>query len=268
MKHPRLFAALVLTASLGIHLYADLAVSSIVTAAAGIATWLGTPSSANLAAALTDETGSGKAVFDTTPTFTTPVLGAATGTSVALSSFHRTTSAMSRVAELNALDSGNFSYVGTTSNHNFNVVSNNTIGMTLTNTGAVSFPLMTAGSAGDEDVCMTPGSNTLTDANASTCIVSSLRYKSNWHALDVGLGEVLKLTPGAFYYTNDPKKVERIGLNAENMASVEPRLAFYEQSGPDIGKPRGVAYEETVALLVKAIQELTARLTVLEQQRP
>lgn len=47
------------------------------------------------------------------------------------------------------------------------------------------------------------------------------------------------------------------GLNAENMAEVEPRLAFYEKEGPDIGKPRGVAYEETVALLTKAIQQLT-----------
>jgi hypothetical protein len=36
----------------------------------GVATWLGTPSSANLAAALTDETGSGLAVFSTTPTIT------------------------------------------------------------------------------------------------------------------------------------------------------------------------------------------------------
>ena len=34
----------------------------------GVATWLGTPSSANLAAALTDETGSGAVVFGTAPT--------------------------------------------------------------------------------------------------------------------------------------------------------------------------------------------------------
>jgi len=39
---------------------------------AGVATFLGTPSSANLAAALTDETGSGAAVFATSPTLTTP----------------------------------------------------------------------------------------------------------------------------------------------------------------------------------------------------
>ena len=41
----------------------------------GIATWWGTPSSANLASAVTDETGSGSLVFATSPTFVTPVLG-------------------------------------------------------------------------------------------------------------------------------------------------------------------------------------------------
>jgi hypothetical protein len=45
---------------------------------AGVATWLGTPSSANLAASLTDETGSGSAVFATSPTLVTPLLGTPT----------------------------------------------------------------------------------------------------------------------------------------------------------------------------------------------
>jgi hypothetical protein len=41
----------------------------------GVATFLATPSSANLRSALTDETGSGAAVFATSPTLTTPALG-------------------------------------------------------------------------------------------------------------------------------------------------------------------------------------------------
>jgi len=41
----------------------------------GVATFLGTPSSANLAAAVTDETGSGALVFATSPTLVTPNLG-------------------------------------------------------------------------------------------------------------------------------------------------------------------------------------------------
>lgn len=50
----------------------------------GNATLLGSFTSANLSTALTDETGSGANVFANTPTLVTPVLGAATGTSLAL----------------------------------------------------------------------------------------------------------------------------------------------------------------------------------------
>lgn len=50
----------------------------------GVATFLATPTSANLAAALTDETGTGAAVFANTPTLVTPVIGAATGTSLSV----------------------------------------------------------------------------------------------------------------------------------------------------------------------------------------
>jgi hypothetical protein len=51
----------------------------------GVATFLATPSSANLAAALTDEAGSGTVAFTTSPTFVTPTLGAASGTTLSLS---------------------------------------------------------------------------------------------------------------------------------------------------------------------------------------
>ena len=48
----------------------------------GVATFLATPSSANLRTAVTDETGSGSLVFATSPTLVTPTIGAATATSV------------------------------------------------------------------------------------------------------------------------------------------------------------------------------------------
>lgn len=41
----------------------------------GIATWLGAPSSANLISAVTDEIGSGRLVFNGSPTFSNPALG-------------------------------------------------------------------------------------------------------------------------------------------------------------------------------------------------
>ena len=49
--------------------------TGITSLGSGVATWLGTPSSANLAAAVTDETGTGSLVFATSPTLVTPNLG-------------------------------------------------------------------------------------------------------------------------------------------------------------------------------------------------
>jgi hypothetical protein len=46
------------------------------TLGSGVSTWLGTPSSANLRGALTDETGTGGAVFATSPTFSQPTISA------------------------------------------------------------------------------------------------------------------------------------------------------------------------------------------------
>lgn len=56
---------------------ADLTTWAGVTPAAGVATFLATPSSANLASAVTDETGSGALVFATSPSFTTPTINTA-----------------------------------------------------------------------------------------------------------------------------------------------------------------------------------------------
>jgi hypothetical protein len=51
------------------------AIGSITGLGTGVATFLATPTSANLAAAVTDETGSGSLVFATSPTLVTPILG-------------------------------------------------------------------------------------------------------------------------------------------------------------------------------------------------
>jgi hypothetical protein len=50
----------------------------VATATGAVATWMGVPSSANLAAAMTDETGTGALVFATSPTLTTPTINGAT----------------------------------------------------------------------------------------------------------------------------------------------------------------------------------------------
>lgn len=64
---------------------ADLTTWAGVTPASNVATFLATPSSANLISAVTDETGTGALVFANTPTLVTPNIGAATGTSLVAS---------------------------------------------------------------------------------------------------------------------------------------------------------------------------------------
>jgi hypothetical protein len=63
----------------------SIAVSAINNLGAGVGTFLTTPTSANLKAAVTDETGSGSLVFATSPTLVTPNIGAASGASLQLS---------------------------------------------------------------------------------------------------------------------------------------------------------------------------------------
>ena len=96
--------------------------------AANVATFLATPSSANLAAAVTDETGSGLLVFATSPTLTTPSLGVATATSINKVAFTApATSATLTLADASTLaTSGGFS-------------------LTLTTTAASNVTLPTAG---------------------------------------------------------------------------------------------------------------------------
>lgn len=67
----------------------------------GVATFLGTPSSANLRAAVTDETGTGALVFASTPTLVTPVLGVATATSIATGPIFGTIQSLSGAGAVN-----------------------------------------------------------------------------------------------------------------------------------------------------------------------
>jgi len=67
------FGAVSLTADVTGTLAAGNGGTGITSLGTGVATWLGTPSSANLAAAVTGETGTGALVFGTAPTFATKI---------------------------------------------------------------------------------------------------------------------------------------------------------------------------------------------------
>lgn len=62
----------------------DISSWALITRASGFDAFVATPTSANLATLVTDETGSGLLVFATSPTLTTPILGVAAATSLDL----------------------------------------------------------------------------------------------------------------------------------------------------------------------------------------
>ena len=96
--------------------------------AANVATFLATPSSANLATALTDKTGTGVNVFATSPTLVTPVLGVATATSINKVAF----TAPATAATLTLADNSTLATAGAFS-------------LTLTTTAATNVTFPTAG---------------------------------------------------------------------------------------------------------------------------
>ena len=107
---------------------------SVTTLGTGVATFLSTPSSANLISAISDETGSGVLVFATSPTLVTPTLGAATATSInKVAITAPATSATLTIAD------------GTTISTAGNFTTSGAFAMTLTATAATSVTLPISG---------------------------------------------------------------------------------------------------------------------------
>jgi hypothetical protein len=82
----------------------------------GVATFLATPSSANLATAVTDETGSGALVFATSPTLTTPTLGSGSYTNLRSSEVSSTPSGTTQTITLGNGNLQTLSLASTTGN--------------------------------------------------------------------------------------------------------------------------------------------------------
>lgn len=162
----------------------------------GVATFLGTPTSANLLAALTDETGTGSAVFATSPTLVTPtlttptmsapVLGIATGTSLNTTGNQTITGAGKQ-----GYETGSGGVVTQLTNKATTVVLNKTNGQITTNNAnllaatTVSFTLTNSTiEAGDIIVMnhITGGTIGSYLFQASTLAGSATIYVTNWTA--------------------------------------------------------------------------------------
>jgi hypothetical protein len=135
--------------------------TGITSLGAGVATFLGTPSSANLLAAVTNETGTGALVFGTSPTLTTPTLGVASATSVnKVAITAPATSATLTIADGKTLTASNtLTFTGTDASS----VAFGAGGTVLYNGGALGTP-----SSGTLTNCTFPTLNQNTTGSAAT----------------------------------------------------------------------------------------------------
>ncbi|TAK57532.1 tail fiber domain-containing protein [Patescibacteria group bacterium] len=129
--------------------------------------------------------------------------------------------------------------------------------------GTVSFAnLTTPDVAGSFALCLDPNTNEVYNSAASTCTVSSARFKHNIESVgDVGLSIINRLRPVTFNLNTNNES--HYGFIAEEVVQVDDRLIFTERGSTT---PRGVRYEEVTAVLAKAIQEQQVQINRLNAQ--
>jgi hypothetical protein len=118
---------------------------------------------------------------------------------------------------------------------------------------AYIFGIYDAGIPAANPVYVTAGGNIGT-------AVSSKKYKENIKDLDVSVSEpLLKLRPVSYTLKKYPKDGEQIGLIAEEVHELLPKLVNYQD-----GLPQSVRYNDIPVLLIAELQKMSKRLAALE----
>lgn len=215
---------------------------------------------------IASQTGTGtKFVVDTSPTLITPVLGVASGTSLALNGANTNIAqgvAMGAVGSPTnthgfiAADSGWIAYTNGAASITF------TSSPTLeTFGGNIAVAAMTQTSVAQSGtVCYNSGTGAITYDATLGCLASSSRFKTNIRPItnNDALAMVMQLKPVTFNKREDAggdiDKAEQVGFVAEDVAEVDPRLVAVDSDG----QTRGVRYQQNSALYAGAIQALKA----------
>ena len=126
---------------------------------------------------------------------------------------------------------------------------------TLDVDGTTYLRTTSASVAGDSAVCRNASGEITVNTSATTCSVSSQRYKNNIEDLGIGIDFVNGMR--AVSYQRNSDNAQEIGFIAEEIAALDSRLVFYEADGTTV---RGVKYEQITAVLTKAIQDQSGKL--------
>lgn len=150
-----------------------------------------------------------------------------------------------------------------TNNPTFNVLGTGTetfAGSVINLTGIASTSAAQTGT-----VCLGVGGS-LTYDTTTTCLLSARRFKRDITPLKEGLDKVLDLIPVSYRFKteinggkfgSDVNSIgQQIGFIAEDVRKVDDRLVTFEKDG----QLHSVRYQQMTALIVRAIQELNAKV--------
>lgn len=102
---------------------------------------------------------------------------------------------------------------------------------------------------------------TLVYSNNAFQNVSDARTKKEVKNIEYGVETLKKLRPITFVRISDKSQRRQLGLIAQEVKEVVPEVVM----GGDNGELHTIGYEALVPVLIKAIQELTARVEKLER---
>jgi hypothetical protein len=204
----------------------------------GVATFLGTPTSANLLAAVTDETGSGSLVFATSPTFVTPILGTPTSGTLTNCTF----------PTLNQNTTGSAAtFTSTSQNSQFNSIGVGTAGSTTAGEIRATNNI-TAYYSSDKQ--FKENIQSIQNATEKVAVIGGKTFDWTDAYLEAHGGE-----DGYFYQKSD------FGVIAQDVQAVFPQAVRNREDGT-----LAVDYPKLVAVAFAAIAELTKRIEMLENK--
>ena len=170
------------------------------------------------------------------------------------------------------LDASGRFYVGTTSSggvNGFSVVPDPSVPTCVLNgsatTGGTAYLVYSAGATANRFYVTYAG--TVFATNTTISAISDARFKENVQDIDIGLGAILALKPRKFDWKAGKGKDIKgdRGFIAQEFEQVFPQLVDeWADPAPEGEAPYKSVRQDLIPVLVKAIQELTARVQTLE----
>ncbi len=134
-----------------------------------------------------------------------------------------------------------------------------TVADTLYGLGKVKLSALTAAAGTPNSVCINATTKEITENAATSCVVSSIRYKRNVAPLALATARriVEGVKPVTFVYKDGARHA--IGAIAEQADSIDSRLVSLDARG----RPNSINYEQITAALLKVVQDQQRRIDSL-----